>query len=196
MSLAIPENHLTARNCTDFRRWLAAHHTTAGECWVDVRRGVPRDDKTFWYVDAVAEAMCFGWIDSTYKKITPGAPAAQRFVPRQPDSRWSELNKARCRRMIRLGQMTAAGRAVLPDMNPADFRIDPRIKRALQRDPDAWTFFCHCPPLYQRVRADTIQIKAHQPQLFRSRLHKLVTACRDHQMIGQWNDGGRLRDDD
>ncbi|ERL63807.1 hypothetical protein L248_2167 [Schleiferilactobacillus shenzhenensis LY-73] len=32
--------------------------------------------------------------------------------------------------------------------------------------------------------------------LFRSRLHKLVTACRDHQMIGQWNDGGRLRDDD
>lgn len=25
-------------------------------------------DDTFWYIDAVEEALCFGWIDSTTKK--------------------------------------------------------------------------------------------------------------------------------
>lgn len=27
------------------------------------------DNETFWYIDAVEEAMCFGWIDSTTKKM-------------------------------------------------------------------------------------------------------------------------------
>lgn len=30
-----------------------------------VRRGKPVDDGAFWYLDAVEEALCFGWIDST-----------------------------------------------------------------------------------------------------------------------------------
>ena len=35
----------------------------SGETWK------PVDDGTFWYIDAVEEAMCFGWIDSTTKKL-------------------------------------------------------------------------------------------------------------------------------
>ena len=38
------------------------------ECWVIVKRGKPQNDDTFWYIDAVEEALCFGWIDSTVKK--------------------------------------------------------------------------------------------------------------------------------
>lgn len=180
----------------EFRAWLLANHALAQECWANVKRGIPKDDNTFWYVDAVEEAMCFGWIDSTYKRLRPDQPVVQRFVPRQPGSNWSELNKARCRRMIRLGRMTAFGRAVLPDMDRSHFKIDRRIKRALKRRPGAWDFFCQCPPLYQRVRVDTIQIKANQPKLFHARLRKFADACQNHQLIGQWNDGGRLRDDD
>lgn len=41
---------------------------TEKECRVVVKRGRPTDNNTFWYIDAVEEALCFGWIDSTTKK--------------------------------------------------------------------------------------------------------------------------------
>ncbi|KLI75488.1 MULTISPECIES: YdeI/OmpD-associated family protein [Lacticaseibacillus] len=185
-------NHLTVTNRQQFRKWLATHYQDATECWVDVKRGVPKPDGTFWYVDAVEEAMCFGWIDSTYKKLAPDQPASQRFVPRQSGSVWPELNKERCRRMIHLGRMTPAGYAVLPNMDPNSFKIDASFVRALIRRPGAWAYFQSCPALYQRVRCDTIQIKRNQPKLFRQRLTKFANACQAHRMIGQWNDGGRL----
>lgn len=194
MSIQNPQNVLKVTNRDGFRQWLSENYKRANECWVNVKRGTPKNDGHFWYVDAVEEAMCFGWIDSTYKVIIPGKPAAQRFVPRKPGSRWSELNRARCIRMEHVGRMTAAGKAKLPDMDPNDFQIDSRIKRALKRRTGAWEYFCSCPPLYQRVRIDTIQIKSNHPKLFRSRMTKFANACRDHKMIGHWNDNSRLSD--
>lgn len=193
MSIEDPQNLLSVTNRADFRKWLAKNHRHASECWVSVKRGIPKDHDHFWYVDAVEEAMCFGWIDSTYKVIVPGKPAVQRFVPRKAGSVWSELNKARCIRMEHLGRMTTAGKSKLPNMDPNCFKIDQRIKRALKRRPGAWQYFCSCPPLYQRVRIDTIQIKSNQPKLFRSRMTKFANACRDHKMIGHWDDNGRLK---
>ena len=93
---------------------------------------------------------------------------AQKLCPRRPRSNWSELNKERCRRMERLGWMTDAGRAVLPDMTKAGFVIDPDIEHELQADPVLWENFCRLPELYKRVRIDTIQIKKNQPELFRN----------------------------
>ena len=104
------------------------HHATARECWVKVKRGRPVDDGTFWYIDAVEEAMCFGWIDSTLKRLD--GEAYQRFAPRTKGSLWSELNKERCRRMERLGRMTDMGRAALPDISPGGFTIDEEILSA------------------------------------------------------------------
>lgn len=53
--------------------------------------------------------MCFGWIDSTVKKLDTGI-TIQRLSPRKKGSIWSELNKERCRRMEKLGKMTQAGK--------------------------------------------------------------------------------------
>ena len=50
------------------------------------------------------------------------------------------------------------------------------ILAALQADSEAWTHFQKFPPLYQRVRIDTIQIKKKQPELFRSRLDRVVNS--------------------
>lgn len=97
-------NLLDAKSRTELREWLIQNHETEKECWVVVKRGRPTDDDTFWYIDAVEEALCFGWIDSTIKKIADDA-TAQKLCPRKPGSNWSELNKERCRRMERLGLM-------------------------------------------------------------------------------------------
>lgn len=67
-----------------FRAWLEEHHATQDECWVVVKKGRPTDDDTFWYLDAVEEALCFGWIDSINRPID--GVRMQRFSPRKPRS--------------------------------------------------------------------------------------------------------------
>ena len=64
-----------------------------------------------------------------YKKMDNGV-TAQRLAPRRKGSLWSELNKERCRRMERLGLMTDAGRAVLPDLSPKGLSLT-RISKKL-----------------------------------------------------------------
>lgn len=187
-----PINLLDATDRFQLRTWLEAHHNSQPECWVVVKRGRPVNNSTFWYLDAVEEALCFGWIDSTTKKLESGI-TAQRLAPRRQKSQWSELNKERVRRLERLGLMTDAGRSVLPPMDPKSFKIDEDIVRAL-KNAHAYQTFRSFPELYQRVRADTIQIKKGQPELFASRLQKLVDNTKRGIMYGEWNDNGRLLD--
>lgn len=87
------KNLLPAKNRDELRQWLLENHNKEDECWVVVKRGRPVDNETFWYIDAVEEAMCFGWIDSTTKKMDNGI-TAQRLAPRRKGSVWSELNKS------------------------------------------------------------------------------------------------------
>lgn len=186
-----PKNLLTAQNRNELRIWLAENYDKENECWVIVKRGRPKNDNTFWYIDAVEEAMCFGWIDSTEKRLDSGV-TAQRLAPRKKTSLWSELNKERCRRLEKLGLMTEAGRAVLPEMSPEGFAIDNEILAALKADKNVWQNFLSFPPLYRRVRIDTIQIKKKQPDLFQSRLQKFIENTRQGILYGDWNDNGRL----
>lgn len=186
-------NLLEAKNREELRQWLKENHAKESECWVVVKRGRPNGKETFWYLDAVEEALCFGWIDSTTKRISD-ACTVQRLTPRQKRSPWSELNKERCRRLERLGRMTDAGRAVFPDMSDAGFVVDGEILAALRNDPIVWSNFQRFPQLYRRVRIDTIQInrRLHRQELFRKRLEKFLANTRIGVMYGEWNDYGRL----
>ncbi len=186
-------NLLDVKNRAEFRCWLEKHHKNEKECWVIVKRGRSCGNNVFMYLDAVEEALCFGWIDGTVKKLESGI-TAQRFTPRTKKSQWSELNKERCRRLERLGLMTDSGRSAFPDMSPESFVIDEDILRVLQSDEEVWRNFLYFPPLYVRVRVDTIQIKKGQPQLFNSRLEKFIENTKKGVMYGEWNDNGRLLD--
>ena len=96
--------------------------------------------------------------------------------------------------MEKTGRMTDAGRAVLPDMSPEGFKIDSDILNALQSDKTVWENFSALPPLYRRVRIDTIQIKKKQPELFKSRQEKFIENTKQGKIYGEWNDYGRLLD--
>lgn len=176
-----------------FRKWLEENHATEKECWVVVKRGKPSGGDYFWYLDAVEEALCFGWIDGVTKKLDDGS-VGQRFSPRAKRSPWTELNKERVRRMERLGKMTDAGRAVLPDMSEDGFVIDADILSALKADKQVYENFLSFPLLYRNVRVDTIQRVKPAPELFQNRLEKLVENTKNGIMYGDWNDHGRLLD--
>jgi uncharacterized protein YdeI (YjbR/CyaY-like superfamily) len=94
-----------------WRGWLTANHDTARGVWaVSWRGGDQRPGVT--YEDAVEEAICFGWIDSTVT-ILDDERALQLFTPRKPRGSWTRLNRDRAARMEAAGRMTDAGRRVI-----------------------------------------------------------------------------------
>jgi uncharacterized protein YdeI (YjbR/CyaY-like superfamily) len=89
-------NHLyKPQHRQDLRDWLADHAASEKECWVVIDRA----QANLSYLDVVEEAICFGWIDSTKKKLSE-TEVAQRLSPRSKKSQWTELNKERARRLI------------------------------------------------------------------------------------------------
>ena len=187
------KNILNITTREEFRKWLTDNHNKESECWMVAKKGKNPPTDCVWYLDAVEEVLCFGWIDTTHKKID--GVDMQRFTPRAIRSPWPELNKERCRRLEKLGLMTDAGRSVLPDMSEKGFVIDSEIYQAFQDKPDAWKNFQSFPELYQRVRIDSIQRdKKKDRQVFDKRLKKLIDQSQAGKMFGDWNDYGRLID--
>ncbi len=90
------------------RDWLTENHASAKECWVTMSRSKNPPSGVLPYLDVVEEALCFGWIDSTLKKL-PDGRLAQRLSPRRKNSHWTELNRQRCEALIINGLMTDAG---------------------------------------------------------------------------------------
>ena len=95
------------------REWFMANHATVQECWVTVNRTKQSRTDSILYLDVVEEALCFGWIDSTVKRL-PDGRCAQRLSPRRKGSHWTELNKQRSADLEQRGLMTDAGREAMP----------------------------------------------------------------------------------
>jgi uncharacterized protein YdeI (YjbR/CyaY-like superfamily) len=173
---------LYVENRAAWRAWLAEHHRTTPAIWLityrppTIRPGVP-------YLHAVEEALCFGWIDGIAKRLD-AERSAQRFTPRRAKSHWTELNKERARRLIAAGLMTEAGRAVLPDLDIASFRIADDLLAALQADPETWAYFQQFPAVYQRIRISYIEEVRRQPDVFRQRLNHFLRKTRQGTMFG------------
>ncbi len=186
------ENVLNVTTREEFRKWLCENAATRSECWVEIKRGTPTENGILSYLDAVEEALCFGWIDSTNKKV--GEKRLQRFTPRKKNGSWTELNKERVRRLEKLGLMTDLGRAVLPDMDVRSFTFDPDVEAALKKA-RVWSKFRSFPSLYQRVRAyNAAFYKKRDPIQYQKTLSHLIEATKKGETFGEWNDYGRLLD--
>jgi uncharacterized protein YdeI (YjbR/CyaY-like superfamily) len=173
---------------TEWRTWLDQNHQTLTEIWVltDDRPEQP----TVAYLDAVEEAICFGWIDGIQKRHS-SHELAQRFTPRKRRSNWTELNKERARRLIRLGLMTEAGQATLPDLD-AEFVVAEDILATLRANPDVWSNYQALPDLYRRVRIGYIEEMRKNPTEFDRRFQNFVIKTAANKLFGNWQDGGRL----
>ncbi len=91
----------------EWRQWLKENHDNKQSVWLvyyKIKSGKP----TFSWSDAVDEALCFGWIDSTRKSIDH-EKFMQFFGKRKPKSVWSKINKGKVERLIHNGLMTPAG---------------------------------------------------------------------------------------
>jgi uncharacterized protein YdeI (YjbR/CyaY-like superfamily) len=96
-----------------WRRWLIDNHaTTRGVYLVSWRRATGRTSVS--YADAVEEALCVGWIDSTGRNLDDER-SIQWFAPRRAKSGWARSNKERVARLTAAGLMLPAGLSAVED---------------------------------------------------------------------------------
>jgi uncharacterized protein YdeI (YjbR/CyaY-like superfamily) len=96
-----------AKDRKAWRKWLEKNHANSLGIWLIYFKSSSGKRKLS-YDEAVEEALCFGWIDSTAKQIDE-EKYMQRFTPRKLKSGWSSSNKKRVEKLIEQGLMKPAG---------------------------------------------------------------------------------------
>ena len=92
-----------------WERWLADQHATSDGVWLKIaRKGSTATTVT--HADALEEAIRYGWIDAQ-KGALDDLFWLQRFCPRGPRSKWSQVNCAKATELIEQKRMTPAGLA-------------------------------------------------------------------------------------
>jgi uncharacterized protein YdeI (YjbR/CyaY-like superfamily) len=92
---------------TEWRQWLEKNHQSKQSVWLIYYTKKSTIPSLSWS-EAVDEALCFGWIDSTRKTIDE-LSFMQFFSKRKPKSNWSKINKEKVQLLIDSKRMTKAG---------------------------------------------------------------------------------------
>jgi uncharacterized protein YdeI (YjbR/CyaY-like superfamily) len=110
--------HLDQRSWED---WLERHHAGQPGAWVKLaKKNAPTPTVTF--PEALESALCYGWIDGQSSRYDEHH-YLQRFTPRKPRSKWSQINREKVTRLIEAGRMKPAGLAQI-EAAKADGRWD------------------------------------------------------------------------
>ena len=157
-----------APNRIKWRQWLTKHCRSANEIWLVYYKkatGKPR----IAYNDAVEEALCFGWIDSTVRRLDDER-YMQRFSPRNPKSPYSPANRERLKRLVQARRVRKDVLAKLGNLAEEEFRIAPDVLESLKSNKRAWKHFQDFSDSYKRIRIGFIEGARSRPAEFQKRL--------------------------
>lgn len=172
--------HVTDRK--DWRAWLKEHYKTEKDIWLVYYKkatGKPRIE----YNDAVEEALCFGWIDSTVRSLDEER-TAQRFSPRKPKSSYSQANIERLRYLVAKKKVVKEVADSLGDVLNRKFVIPPDIQNAIKANKEAWKNFQEFSGSYKRIRIAFIDSARTRPDEFKKRLRYFIEMTEKNKMFG------------
>ena len=177
---------LHLRSHRQWRAWLAKHHTSSPGVWL-VFHKAHTGVKSIPYEDTVREALCFGWIDSLVKRLDDDRYAI-KVTPRQPASKWSDINRKRWRELKAAGLLTSAGLAAAPTNNtyaprPVVPVLPAYIRSALKTNSKAWEFFRQLAPTSRRDFVVWIHI-AKRPETREKRLRESIRLLAAGKKLG------------
>jgi uncharacterized protein YdeI (YjbR/CyaY-like superfamily) len=165
-----------------WRAWLEEHYRDEREVWLIYYRK-QADKPRIPYNDAVEEALCFGWIDSTVKHLDEER-IAQRFSPRKPKSGYSQTNMERLRWLMARGLVMPDLLATLDGISTEEFEIPADIYQALRASEQAWHNFQRYSGSYQRIRVAYVDSARDRPGEFEKRLRHLVRMTEQNKQFG------------
>jgi uncharacterized protein YdeI (YjbR/CyaY-like superfamily) len=173
---------LYAADRSEWRGWLMKHYKSEEEVWL-VFYKKHTGKQRISYNDAVEEALCFGWIDSTVRKIDEDR-FAQRFSVRNPKTPYSQSNKERLRELVRQGKVADEVLATLGDMVEEPFEVPPDILEAIKANKAAWENFRKFSQPYIRIRTAFIEGARSRPREFGKRLKYFIEMTEKNKQFG------------
>jgi uncharacterized protein YdeI (YjbR/CyaY-like superfamily) len=179
-----PSKPLFAKDRHKWRAWLEKNHATKKEAWLVFykkhakKKGVP-------YLEALEEALCFGWIDGPLKRID-GEKHAIKFTPRRKSSVWAESNIKRAERMIDVGKMTPAGLEKFKDHEkrkvPSVIEMPADLEKALKKNRKAWENFQKFPPSHRKHYFWWI-MSSKKPETRERRISEVVKCASENRKL-------------
>lgn len=133
-----------------FETWLEKHHETSKGIWLKLAKkgsGIPSISRA----EALDVALCFGWIDGQTASLDD-THWLQRYTPRRPKSKWSQINCEKAKALIAQGRMRPAGlreveraqqdgRWEQAYASPKNMTVPEDLQRKLDENPRAKAFF-------------------------------------------------------
>ena len=135
---------------TAWERWLEANHESSPGVWLKLaKKG--SGAATVTKAEALEEAIRYGWIDGQGGRHDDTF-WLQRFTPRSPRSKWSQVNRRKATELIEQGRMRPAGLAQVEAAkndgrwdaayaSQSTVTVPDDFRRALDANPRANEFF-------------------------------------------------------
>lgn len=180
MQKSDPETFYPA-SCEEWRNWLIENHDSKQSVWLLCYRknaGIP----TISWSEAVDQALCFGWIDSTRKTIDDRS-FIQFFTRRKPQSTWSKVNKEKVEILIRQNLMTKAGFesiekakqngswTILDEVDA--LKIPEDLERAFRDHPESEAYFMGLSKSVKKMMLQWIVV-AKRPETRQKRINEIA----------------------
>ena len=172
--------YVTSRK--DWRKWLEKHFNKEREIWL-IYPKKSSGKKRIVYNDAVEEALCFGWIDSTVKSLDEDN-SIQRFSPRNPKSSYSQQNKERIKWLLEQNMVHSSILKKAKQIASEKFVFPKGIIDAIKKDMIAWKNYTAFSDTYKRIRIAYIDGARARPEEFRKRLKNFINKTRENKQIG------------
>lgn len=177
----------------EWRTWLHKNHHKQDGVWIIFyKKG--SNQPTISYTEAVEEALCYGWIDSTPNKIDD-AKYKQMFSPRKKKSVWSKINKERIKRLLEQNLMHASGLIKIEEAkkdgswetldNIEELIMPAVLYKAFLKNKKALKFFEQFPKSVKKAIYFWIE-NAKTPETLKKRITETVTLAAENKRANQY----------
>jgi uncharacterized protein YdeI (YjbR/CyaY-like superfamily) len=141
---------LLLADARSWRSWLGTHHQGDG-VWLVLAKKDVTEPTSLTYDEALAEALCHGWIDGQVRR-RDDRTYRQRFTPRRARSSWSKRNVEIYERLLAAGRVQPPGLAAVARAKangrweaayagPATIEVPDDLAVALANEPTAQAMF-------------------------------------------------------
>lgn len=180
---SFPEHYF--KSPIEWRAWLEQNHAHSPGVYLIFYK-VGHERESMRWEEAVRQALCFGWIDSTVKSLGNGK-RRQYFCPRKPKSAWSKLNKTYIAELTREGLMHESGLRKIADAK-ADGSwtalddvengiIPPDLQKEFDKNPGAFQNYQNFSWTYRKSYLYWLQ-QAKRPETRSRRIDEIIKFCK------------------
>ena len=175
------EGILNLKTRTEWRNWLQLNFNIKNEVWL-VYAKKSSGEQRIKYNDAVEEALCFGWIDSTNKTLDKDH-TIQRFAPRQTRSSYSQPNKERLKWLAENNLIHPSFLKTVQEIISKEYVFPLDILDEIKKDKTAWNNFIKFSEPYKRIRIAYIDSARKRPEEFTKRMTNFIQKTQDNKLI-------------